>query len=67
MLPHQQRVIDEKAELDERLAKLLAFLNGDVVQTLSWPEQARLGDQCAIMAQYSSILGKRIAAFGTDE
>lgn len=67
MVPHQQRVIDEKAELDEKLSKLLAFLNGNVIATLSLPEQARLGDQCAIMAQYSDILGKRIAAFGTDE
>lgn len=67
MMPHQQRVIDEKADLDEKLSKLLAFMNGNVIATLSCKEQARLGDQCAIMAMYSDILGKRIAAFGTEE
>lgn len=30
--PHEQRVIDEKAELDFRLSKLVDFIEGDVYQ-----------------------------------
>lgn len=30
MLPHQQRVVDEKAELDDKLSKLKAFTETDL-------------------------------------
>lgn len=63
MQPHQQRVVDEKAELDARREKLTAFLAGDICRTLPAEEQHRLGRQATIMAQYSQILGERIDAF----
>jgi len=66
MEPYQERVIQEKRELDERLKKLDAFI---VAGTERWDkvpaeEQERLCRQAEIMTDYSAILGERIAAFG---
>ena len=63
MKPFQQRVVDEKAELDEKLAKLASFTTGDVFANLPADEQGRLNRQHSIMEDYSAILGERIAAF----
>ena len=61
---HQQRVLDEKRELDERLSKLDAFiLDNPLFLQLSGSEQERLARQSKAMAIYSGILGERIAAF----
>ena len=60
---HQQRVITEKAELDEKLSKLTAFYDTEIYRNLNPDEQARLTKQADIMAEYSCILGDRIAAF----
>jgi hypothetical protein len=65
MTPHQLRVIEEKAELDERRDKLNAFGQGDIFPTLPQDEQQRLIRQCKIMDQYSVVLAERIAAFPT--
>lgn len=66
--PHQQRVVDEKADLDEKVAKLAAFIAtfdnpNSVFAALSEPERHRLYDQHRAMVTYSTILGERIAAF----
>lgn len=61
--PHQQRVVDEKRELDEKREKLDAFKSGPIFQTLPWDEQERLNTQAHIMTLYSAVLGRRIAAF----
>ena len=63
MQPHQQRVIEEKAELDERLSKLKAFAGTEEFASLSEAERARLNCQGLFMAGYSAVLGERIAAF----
>ena len=61
---HQQRVLDEKRELDERLSKLDAFiLDNPLFLQLSGSEQERLARQSKAMAIYSGILGERIAHF----
>jgi len=65
MQPHQQRVVDEKAELDTKAKALSEFIGTNpVFETLPQDEQNRLREQCEVMWQYSEILGKRIAAFG---
>jgi hypothetical protein len=65
MPPHQQRVIDEKRELDEKATKLSNFIGlNPIFGNIDPVEQERLKEQCEIMWQYSEILGKRIAAFG---
>lgn len=62
--PHQQRVLDEKRELDERLSKLDAFiLDNPLYLQLSTAEQDRLSRQSKAMAVYSGILDERIAKF----
>ena len=60
---HQQRVITEKAELDEKLSKLVAFYDTGIYRNLDPDEQERLTRQGDIMAEYSCLLGDRIAAF----
>jgi hypothetical protein len=66
MMPHQQRVVEEKADLDERLQKLLPFLSSDTCHGLPFDERSRLNEQYRLMVCYSDILGQRIAAFQTE-
>lgn len=63
ILPRQQRVIDEKAELDAKLGNLIPFLSSDTCHSLPFDERGRLKHQSMVMADYSKILGERIAAF----
>lgn len=61
--PHQQRVVQEKQELDEKLTKLSAFLSSDAIVKVDEEERDRLRQQAHTMAHYSEILGARIEAF----
>lgn len=63
MQPHQQRVIDEKAELDEKREKLDAFGRTPMFTGLPQQEKERLTAQAHIMTMYSAVLSDRIAAF----
>lgn len=63
LLPHQQRVVAEKAELDERREKLGVFKNTDQFASLPWQEQERLNTQAHLMTMLSAVLGERIANF----
>ena len=63
-LPHQQRVLDERADLKDKHSKLSAFiLDNPVFLTLPEAEQQRLQRQEVAMGQYLDILDERIAAF----
>ena len=62
--PHQQRVIDEKTELDKKATALSEFIgHSDAFETIDPAEQERMKEQNDVMWQYSEILGARIAAF----
>jgi hypothetical protein len=63
--PYQRRVVDEKAELDEKISLLGNFTLTTTFLGLHSGEQKRLQDQRAAMGLYSGILGERIAAFST--
>ena len=63
MAPHQQRVVEEKAELDTRLDKLRSFINTGDFDQVDSAERARLIRQAMIMTDYSRILSDRIEAF----
>ena len=63
LAPHQQRVVDEKRELDDRREKLMAFFSTPIFHGLPESEQIRLERQAVAMRSYSEILGERIAAF----
>lgn len=65
MKPHQQRVVDEKTELDAKRIKLEAFINngdGAIFKALDVNEQDRLNRQLIAMNDYFLVLGERIAA-----
>lgn len=61
--PHQQRVIDERTELDDKLSKLVGFFSSPLFEKLPGAEKARMRTQAALMGTYSEILAERIAAF----
>jgi len=66
MQPYQERVVEEKRQLDEKTKRLEAFMGGDIFPTLPKDEQERMKEQRAAMTRYSDILGRRIAAFKPD-
>jgi hypothetical protein len=64
MQDFQQRVVEERDQLAERLTKLSAFINDNPTFT-TLPEAAQdlLVDQEAVMQDYLDILEMRIAGF----
>ena len=76
MQPHEERVVQEAKELDEKIINLTKFVHGandGWVGTLSArfmgldkAEQSRMMTQLHIMRAYSTILHARINAFPTD-
>ncbi len=62
--PHQQRVVAERDELNDRLAKLAVFLdNEETPARVGLDEFGRLSIQKHVMAAYLAILNERIANF----
>ena len=64
--PHQQRVVEERAELEDKLGKLQALITGKRFATVSESdaaEQGRLVLQHKLMEAYALVLEQRIAAF----
>ena len=67
MQPHQQRVVDEKIQLDDKVSKLGDFIKeSSVYRTMNPHDQQLLNRQHAIMQDYSQILGQRIDRFTQD-
>ena len=60
---HEQRVINEKEELDIKRRSLLNFLHTPTFANLPEEEGNLLVDQVDAMANYSRILTKRISLF----
>ena len=65
--PYQQRVVTEKADLDERLGRLLAFFQTPSFEFMAETERSRLRNQARFMEGYSAALKERIAAFGEQQ
>lgn len=63
MEAYQQRVVDEKAEVSEKLEKLETFLGSANFTKVPHQEQTRLARQSLIMQLYEQVLSERIAAF----
>lgn len=62
--PHQQRMIDEKTELDKKATALSIFIGVNPIFNIIDPdEQELLKSQNDVMWQYSEILAQRIAKF----
>lgn len=62
--PFQQRVIDEHAQLSEKLTKLKEFIPSAFFAGLPEAEQHRMQRQVNAMHDYETVLAERIAAFG---
>lgn len=65
MQPHEERVVNEKKEL-EKISKLKAFCfdpGSPIFKALDPIDRDLLEDQYTTMEQYSAILGKRIERF----
>lgn len=60
---YQERVKQEKQELDSKLGKLLSFFSNPLFRELPTVEKELLTEQSKIMGAYSAVLGKRIALF----
>ena len=64
MKPHEQRVVDEKAELSERLEKLNDFISSSpIFEGLPEKDQSLLVSQKFAMSEYEAILTERISRF----
>ena len=64
MEPYQQRVIDEKIELDKKIEALSVFITtSPIFNGLPRIEKSRLTRQITAMKDYSDVLGRRIGDF----
>lgn len=63
MQPHQQRVVQEKAELDEKIEKLEAFIQSEKFKVVDSEDSFLLNQQLAYMLAYSNTLQMRIERF----
>ena len=60
----QERVINERKELNDKMIKLHEFItNNTIFRSLSEEDQLLLKDQYRVMRQYSDILDRRIERF----
>jgi len=63
VMTFQQRVIEERNELDEKLDKLLDFCDTTIFESLPDEEKTSLLIQQNLMAAYSNVLQSRIKRF----
>lgn len=62
--PHQQRVVVEQQELNDRLEKLQVFINENpLFKSLIEEEQMDLQEQSVLMSQLNDVLIRRISRF----
>jgi hypothetical protein len=64
MQAHQERVVTEKKELDEKLDKLKTFIEiNPIFKSLDEMNRHLLNRQFDVMVEYSKILSNRIELF----
>ena len=61
--PHEQRVVEEKEQLKERLDKLMGFLQKGQPKFIDDKNWALLQEQCDAMNWYYTVLISRIELF----
>lgn len=64
LLPHQQRMLEEQRELQEKTHKLTAFLASAASAQLPLVETRLMHEQLHHMLQYSKVLQQRIRLWG---
>ena len=60
---YQVRVAAEKAELDKKREKLIAFVQSQAFNGLDLHDRTLMTRQLTIMDDYSAVLGERLCAF----
>jgi hypothetical protein len=64
LAPHQQRVVQERDELNEKIVKLSAFVyDSPIYRALPQIDRDHLVGQKAAMVLYKDYLDRRIARF----
>lgn len=61
---YQLRVIQEKAELDDKIQRLSAFFTSPSYASLAQREKELLQEQKVAMQRYSGVLRDRLAFWG---
>ena len=60
---YQQRVVEEKTDLDGKARRLELFIASDAFDAVNVDERLRLRRQLVYMEKYSKVLAGRINAF----
>jgi hypothetical protein len=63
MQAHQQRVIQEEADLSDKIDRLIVFTKQSVFESLPQSEQNLLREQLDYMTQYHDVLKRRVQIF----
>ena len=63
LLPHQIRVVAERAELSGSIHRLAVFMASFTFAELPEAERAHMRRQCDLMTELSAVLGEQIDAF----
>ena len=66
-MEYQDRLFNEKSELDKKIEKLSVFLGSEKFNCVDGDEQKMLRRQLSVMIEYSSILAHRISKFSIGE
>ena len=61
--PHEVRVVEERAELMDKITKLHTFMNSGFYQTLNKESHKHFEEQEKVMKSYADVLLKRINCF----
>lgn len=61
--PWQERIINERNDLEFKLHRLTNFIDSTLFDTLPKAEQGRLQRQKLIMIDYVAVLNERVAAW----
>jgi len=67
MAGFRERVLEEKAQLDERLSKLGPFIESEKFETIDTRQQELLRCQYWTMQTYTDILERRLEALADSE
>ena len=68
MLPYQERVVQERAELVDRLQKLTNFIESNpIYPTLNLIDQSLMVTQQCVMTMLINVLGTRIEYFDKEK
>ena len=63
LLPYQQRVLEEKDDLDSKISKLTTYTESEGFRKLDYGNQLLLYKQLLIMYKYRVVLIDRILLF----